>query len=94
MQDQLATGNYDVEQNQLNTFSYAKPSFLTNVSEYAIFIPGMITERGIQKQKDVYVCFIHYSKAFYKLRHKELLAHFGKLDLFDLIITRIQNIWE
>ena len=30
----------------------------------AIFVLRMIVKRSIKKQKDVYVCFIDYSKAF------------------------------
>ena len=30
----------------------------------AIFVPRMLVERFIEKQKYVYVCFIDYSKAF------------------------------
>lgn len=33
-------------------------------------------------QKDAYLCFIDYVKAFGKLHHKELLEKLGKLDIF------------
>ena len=38
----------------------------------AIFILRMLSERCIEIQKDLYVCFIDYEKAFDNVRHKEL----------------------
>ena len=33
-------------------------------------------------QKDVYMCFIDYAKAFDKVRHQELFEDLDKLDLY------------
>ena len=39
----------------------------------AIFTLSMLMERCIEVQKDLYICFIDYSKAFDKVRHNELI---------------------
>ena len=33
-----------------------------------------LTERAIEIQKDLYLCFIDYTKAFDKLRHEEIMS--------------------
>ena len=38
----------------------------------AIFTLSMLAERCIEMQKDLYLCFIDYSKAFDKVRHEKL----------------------
>ena len=47
----------------------------------AIFILRRIAERAIEKQKDVYVCFIDYSKAFDKVKHDTLFRTLDALDV-------------
>ena len=39
----------------------------------AIFILMMLSERSIEMQKDVYLCFIEYGKAFDGVRHEDLI---------------------
>ena len=39
----------------------------------AIFVMRNLMERMIEKQKDVYMCFIDYEKAFDRVRHGELM---------------------
>ena len=39
----------------------------------AIFMSRRLGERMIEKQKDVYVCFIDYSKAFDTVNHEPLI---------------------
>lgn len=46
----------------------------------------MVSEREIQMQKGVYLCFIEYEKAFDKLWHKDLFEMLRKLDLFGKYI--------
>ena len=46
-----------------------------------IFVVRSITERAVEMQKDVYICFIDYTKAFDKVKHKELFEDLSKLDL-------------
>lgn len=43
----------------------------------AIFALGTLMERAIEVQKNLYLCFIDYSKAFDKVRHS---------DLFDILL--------
>ena len=38
-----------------------------------IFVLRRLVERMIEKQRDVYVCFIDYSKAFDTVKHKPLI---------------------
>ena len=47
----------------------------------AIFCMRMITERYIGAQKDVFACFIDYSKAFDKIHHTELIESLNKINL-------------
>ena len=48
----------------------------------AIFVLRVITERAVEMQKDIYMCFIDYVKAFDKVRHQELFEDLDKLDLY------------
>lgn len=38
----------------------------------AIFVLRMLAERAIEVQKDIYICFIDYKKAFDNVKHEEL----------------------
>ena len=61
----------------------------------AIFMVRMISERAIEKQRDVYMCFIDYTKAFDRVQHDELLKMLMNLDLYGKDIHLIQNLyWE
>ena len=40
----------------------------------AIYMLRTLTERAIEIQKDLYLCFIDYTKAFDKLRHEEIMS--------------------
>ena len=56
----------------------------------AIFILRMIVERTIEKQRDLYLCFIDYEKAFDRVKHThlmEILENIG-IDKNDLNIIR------
>ena len=48
----------------------------------AIFVLRVITERAVEMQKDIYMCFIDYANAFDKVRHQELFEDLDKLDLY------------
>ena len=54
----------------------------------AIFVLRMLVERPIEKQKYVYVCFIDYSKAFDRVKHKLLVDLLQSLD-FDQAELRV-----
>ena len=47
----------------------------------AIFVMRNLMERMIEKQKDVYMCFIDYEKAFDRVRHGELMKILGEVGL-------------
>ena len=47
----------------------------------AIFTLSMLAERCIEMQKDLYLCFIDYSKAFDKVRHEKLFNILEHLDI-------------
>ena len=43
----------------------------------------MITERAVEMQKDVFMCFMDYSKAIDKVRYDELFEDLSKLGLHE-----------
>ena len=49
----------------------------------AIFIVRMLAERALEVQKDLYLCFIDYSKAFDKVRHEEMFQMLGHWILME-----------
>ena len=59
----------------------------------AIFMLRMLSERAIEMQRDVYICFIDYTKAFDKVRHEELLEMLQNLDIDGKDIRVIRNIY-
>ena len=61
----------------------------------AIFILRNLTERSIEVQKDLYLCFIDYSKAFDKVQHEKLFAILDQLDIDGKTLRWISNLyWE
>ena len=61
----------------------------------AIFILRMLGERASQMQKEVYVCFIDYTKAFDKVRHEDLMHMLQNLDIDGKDLKLIHNLyWE
>ena len=57
----------------------------------AFFILRTLIERALEIQKDVYLCFIDYTKAFAKVGHYEIIKELTKLriDGKDLRIIKI-----
>ena len=53
----------------------------------------MISERAIEKQRDVYKHFIDYIKAFDRVQHDELLKMLMNLDLYGKDICLIWNLY-
>ena len=61
----------------------------------AIFIMRNVIERSIEVQKDLYLCFIDYSKALDKVRHEKLFAILDRLDIDGKTLRWIRNLyWE
>ena len=59
----------------------------------AIFTLRMITERGVEVQKDVYMCFIDYTKAFDKVQHMTFFEVLQELDVNGRDLELIKNIY-
>ena len=59
----------------------------------AIYILRTLAERAIEMQKDVYLCFIDYSKAFDRVRHKELIQILMELDIDGKDLRLIRNLY-
>ena len=61
----------------------------------AIFLLRMLSERSIEMQKDLYVCFVDYVKAFDKIQHRTLIEMLEILDVdgkeIDLIASLYWN---
>ena len=47
----------------------------------AIFVMRIILERIIETQRNVFLCFIDYEKAFDKIRHEDLMTMLEDLDI-------------
>ena len=61
----------------------------------AIFILRTLIERALEIQKDVYLCFIDYTKAFDRVRHDEIIKEQTKLKINGKDLRIIKNMyWE
>ena len=59
----------------------------------AIFTLSMLMERCIEVQKDLYLCFIDYSKAFDKVKHEKLFEMLETLDIDGKDLRVIRNLY-
>ena len=59
----------------------------------AIFVLRRLVERMIEKQKDVYVCFIDYSKAFDTVNHEPLIELLQSLDIDPQDVKLLANLY-
>ena len=59
----------------------------------AIFNMRMLTERAIEVQKDVFMCFIDYEKAFDKVRHPQLIGILQNLNIDGKDLRLITNLY-
>ena len=61
----------------------------------AIFIARMISERAIEMQKNLYLCFIDYAKAFDKVKHEQLINMLDFLEIDGKDLRVVRNLyWE
>ena len=61
----------------------------------AIFCLRTLTEKCIDKQKDLYICFIDYVKAFDCVKHEELMKMMEELEIDGKDMRMIKNLyWE
>ena len=60
-----------------------------------IYMLRPLTERAIEIQRDLYLCFIDYTKTFDKLRHEEIMSIFDSLNIDGKDLRIVRNIyWE
>ena len=59
----------------------------------AIYILRTLTERSIEVQKDLYLCFIDYTKAFDKVNHEELIHILEHLNIDGKDLRIIKNLY-
>ena len=61
----------------------------------AIYMLRNLTERAIEIQKYLYLCFIDYTKAFDKLRHGDIMSILDSLNIDGKDLRIVRNIyWE
>ena len=61
----------------------------------AIYIIRTLVERALEVQKDVYLCFIDYTKAFDRVKHNEIMKQLTQLRIDGKDLRIIKNIyWE
>ena len=58
----------------------------------AIFVLKRLVERSVEKQKDVYTCFIDYSKAFDTVKHDSLVELLQSLDVDEADTRLVTNL--
>ena len=58
-----------------------------------IFVLKRLVARSVEKQKDVYTCFIDYSKAFETVKHDSLIELLQSFDVDDADTTASTNLY-
>ena len=60
-----------------------------------IFCYNIIAQKHLEVDKDLFTCFIDYSKAFDKVRHNQLMKLLEKLDIDGKDLRIVRNLyWE
>ena len=59
----------------------------------ALFTLRVLAERALEVQKDLYVCFVDYEKAFDKVRHKDLFNILNELELDGKDLRLMKNLY-
>ena len=57
-----------------------------------IFSLRILSERALQMQKDVYVCFVDFEKAFDRIYHNKLVDILSKVGIDEADIRLIENL--
>ncbi|GFO02556.1 LINE-1 reverse transcriptase [Plakobranchus ocellatus] len=61
----------------------------------AIYILGTLIERALEAQKEIYPCFIDYTKAFNRVRHDEIITQLKQLNIDGKDLRIIKTMyWE
>ena len=58
-----------------------------------VFILKVLSQRSIQMQTDIYLCFVDYTKAFDRVVHSELMQFLDYLKLDDKNLGLIPNLY-
>ena len=60
-----------------------------------LYMQSTLTERAVEIRKDLYLCFIDYTKVFDKLRHEEIMSILDSLNIDGQDLRIVRNInWE
>ena len=59
----------------------------------AIFILRMIIERSLEMQKDVYLCYIDFAKAFDRVKHEDMMEMLGEIGIDGKDKRMIMNLY-
>ncbi|GFN78636.1 endonuclease-reverse transcriptase [Plakobranchus ocellatus] len=59
----------------------------------AVYMLRMIIERALEMQKDIYLCFIDYTKAFDRVKHWEMIKQLKQLHVDGKDLQIIKNIY-
>ncbi|XP_019391727.1 PREDICTED: connector enhancer of kinase suppressor of ras 2-like [Crocodylus porosus] len=66
-----------------------------NGTRNAIFVVQMLSERAIEMRKDLFLCFIDYTKAFDRVKHEELMKILEELDIDGNDLRILRNLcWD
>ena len=61
----------------------------------AILVLKMLMERAIEKQKDLYMCFVDFEKAFDRVRHELLIDRLRRIGADEADVRLLTNLyWE
>ena len=72
---------------------YRRQSLYSSNTKDAVFAVKNLIERLIEVQKDLYLCFKDYNKAWEKLKHDELLHLLGDMGLDERDLRIQQNMY-
>ena len=72
-----------------NQFGFVRDSGTRN----AVFVVKNLIERSLEVQRNLYLCFIDYKKAFDMVKHDEIMHILDDLEIDDKDLRLIQNIY-
>ena len=59
----------------------------------AIFMIRLLSEKAMEKQKDLHICFLDYTKAFDRVKHEKIIELLQRLDTNGKDIQLIRNLY-
>ncbi|CAI9719980.1 Hypothetical predicted protein [Octopus vulgaris] len=74
----------------IEQFAFGKDAGTRN----AIFVLRTITERAMEMQNDIFMCFADYTKAFGKVKHDILFQELSNLDLNGKDLQILQDLYR